>query len=421
MNGRTKFVFLACLGLLGGCPYPVLRVAPIGPAMNSGAASVTIKEVTAPNGTLHIFCGSGNATTCDYQTPSASSTIVLRPEAANSAFGAWLVATPTSGGFNWNTCSMPGPSYYPPTIPGQASDCGWLINENTYVFASFLSNSVPSTPAPLLSIMTTPGGAPLANLDGGLAVCPSTGTSCPHFPQGRIAVVKLGPNVAQGGVSYQFSGWSSTTSNCTAFPPPNGSDCVIAIQEDTTVTSAYTRFFDLEVKLEGPGRVESTNVAGIDCSLYTTGCFTAFPEGHDVVLSAINPLFAGWSGPDCEHSGTGSCTVHMTAPKTGLFAITAKFRRPNITVNTTGPAPGLVDLNGVDVIGECGPNYVFPRNILHAGTNQHVTTTLPDDCSYHIQITASPPRAIGGRCSAVLGGCLMDMIQSQDETITVNF
>ena len=107
-------------------------------------------------------------------------------------------------------------------------------------------------------------------------------------------------------------GW--TGGGCSGTGP-----CTLTVTANTTVFARFgiTRF-TLSVNREGSGTVTS-NPAGINCG---NTCSAAYNSGTQVTLTATPDFlfaFVGWSGGGC--SGTGACTVTMTANTT----VTARF------------------------------------------------------------------------------------------------
>jgi uncharacterized repeat protein (TIGR02543 family) len=138
----------------------------------------------------------------------------------------------------------------------------------------------------------------------------SCGATCSHaFDYGASVTLTV-----SAGAGSMFTGWSGActgTGACTV--SMNASMAVTAtfglIPETLTVAKSGT----------GSGKIAST-VAGISCG---ATCSHAFDYGTSVTLTASpvsNARFAGWSGA-C--SGTGDCTVSMTA----AASVTAKFTK----------------------------------------------------------------------------------------------
>lgn len=146
-------------------------------------------------------------------------------------------------------------------------------------------------------------------------------------------VVVLTATAAPGS---QFAGWSG--GGCSGTGP-----CQVTLAQALTVTAIFLGPATLTVALDGPGRVQSSP-AGIDCQRAEGGaqtgvCTFAFPPATVVTLSnisAVNHVFTGWGG-SC--SGTGGCTVTMSADR----AVTVNFRRMWVlTITGSGPGTGRV-------------------------------------------------------------------------------
>jgi hypothetical protein len=97
--------------------------------------------------------------------------------------------------------------------------------------------------------------------------------------------------------------------------------CITNNTDTATVTAAPVippAYYTLTVSKAGTGTVTSSP-AGINCG---STCSSSFSSGASITLAAApqaGSVFAGWSGGGC--SGTGNCTVTMTAAKT----VTATF------------------------------------------------------------------------------------------------
>jgi uncharacterized delta-60 repeat protein len=108
-----------------------------------------------------------------------------------------------------------------------------------------------------------------------------------------------------------FTGWAGDCSG-------TGS-CTVTMSADRSVTATFEADKTLTVNLAGSGTgTVVSSPPGIDCP---STCAHAFTHGTSVTLTATSSSrsrFAGWSG-DC--SGTGTCTLSMTAARTA----TARF------------------------------------------------------------------------------------------------
>jgi cellulose 1,4-beta-cellobiosidase len=106
-----------------------------------------------------------------------------------------------------------------------------------------------------------------------------------------------------------FAGWSGACSGTGACAVP-----MTAAQSVTATFNASPGSFTLTVVKAGTGTgTVSSSPAGISCG---ATCSAAFTSGTSVTLTAApasGSTFAGWTGP-C--SGTGACTVGLTAAQT---------------------------------------------------------------------------------------------------------
>ena len=130
-----------------------------------------------------------------------------------------------------------------------------------------------------------------------------------------------------------FTGWGGA---CTGT-----GTCNVSMTTARSVTASFTNrtvtTYQLTVTRTGAGTISSTS-AGIDCG---STCSASFPSGTTVSLAATAPAgsnFTGWGGA-C--SGTGACTVNMTAERnvTATFATTTALAVTSVTANRTAPQP----------------------------------------------------------------------------------
>jgi concanavalin A-like lectin/glucanase superfamily protein/List-Bact-rpt repeat protein len=144
--------------------------------------------------------------------------------------------------------------------------------------------------------------------------------------------------VATPDAGSTFVGWSG--GGCSGAGP-----CSLTLTAVTTVTATFTAplgQFALSVVLRGSadGAV-SSDFSGIACG---ASCSQLYPSGTTVTLTATaagGAAFKGWSGAGC--SGSGSCTVAMTAPRAVQAIFSAVFASPN-------PVPGVSSPQVVDIV-----------------------------------------------------------------------
>jgi PKD repeat protein len=124
---------------------------------------------------------------------------------------------------------------------------------------------------------------------------------------------------------------------------------------------AQTTNYALTVSKAGAGAgTVSSSPAGIACG---TACSASYAANTTVTLNAAaaaGSTFAGWAGP-C--SGTGSCTITMTAARN----VTATFNPVSyrLTVNKGGMGTGAVasSPSGIDCGADCDEYYAYGATV----------------------------------------------------------
>ncbi|MCC6222019.1 MAG: hypothetical protein IT201_00835 [Thermoleophilia bacterium] len=135
-----------------------------------------------------------------------------------------------------------------------------------------------------------------------------------------------------------------------------GNECLIVNQNvDRTVTVTFRRAYLLSAARAGTGSgTVTSSPAGISCG---ADCAETYAEGTTVTLTAAaaaGSTFTGWSGA-C--TGTGACTLAMTAART----VTATFDAPTPThtlaVETEGSGTVTSSPDGISCGADCGETY----------------------------------------------------------------
>jgi alpha-tubulin suppressor-like RCC1 family protein len=134
-------------------------------------------------------------------------------------------------------------------------------------------------------------------------------------------------------INSTFSGWSGGGCSGTGV-------CSVFIDSIKNVSAIFTPIpYTVSVTKDGTGDGSvASSPSGISCG---AACSSSFNSGTSVTLTAtpdVNSTFTGWSGSGC--SGTGLCTVSMTAP----HSVTATFAAipHEISVAVTGAGAGSV-------------------------------------------------------------------------------
>ncbi|MBL8916319.1 MAG: hypothetical protein JNM17_36805, partial [Archangium sp.] len=201
------------------------------------------------------------------------------------------------------------------------------------------------------------GGGTVSSFPAGV----DCGSTCAaDFVSGSI--VNL---TATADATSTFAGWSG--GGCSGTGP-----CSVTLADAVTVTATFTRHrYALSVSLAGTGagRVTSSPTA-IDCG---SSCSADFDSGTTVTLTAApdaGSTFAGWSGA-C--SGTGSCSVTVTA----ITSVSATFSRNvyELTVSRLGTGQGTITSSPAGLA--CGTSCTAP---FASGTAVTLTAT-PDATS----------------------------------------
>jgi len=192
-----------------------------------------------------------------------------------------------------------------------ASACTDFALDTTYLNESSVSNNFPLT-------------VTLAGSGTGTVTSTPAGISCPGTCSANFASATSVTLTETPAAGSTFAGWSGACSGT--------SSCSISMTAAESVTASFQASssqlpLSVSVTGSGAGTVTSTP-AGINCP---GTCSANFNTGTSVTLTetpAAGSTFAGWSGA-C--SGTGSCSISMTAAE----SVTANFQSKTVTTTTT--------------------------------------------------------------------------------------
>lgn len=145
------------------------------------------------------------------------------------------------------------------------------------------------------------------------------------------------------GSGFQFAGWSGA---CTGL-----GSCVVSMTQARQVAASFSAIptFGLAVGKGGTGKGTVTSEpAGITCGPSCANASVQFAENSSVTLTASpepNMEFIGWTG-DC--TGTGSCTVSMTAGRSVLATFMPEKHALSVTKAGTGTGTISGNVSGLD-------------------------------------------------------------------------
>jgi hypothetical protein len=189
-----------------------------------------------------------------------------------------------------------------------------------------------------------------------------------------------------------------------------GHTCTVTMDKAKTVVAIFGPVQSLTVGKAGSGTGSvKSSPTGISCDLNCSSNVAAFTEGASVVLTAVPTkyhTFTGWSGSGC--SGTGTCTVTMSAAKsvTAEFAAT-KF---NLTLSKAGGGTGATKSKPASLT--CGATCSTVVSSFYAGTEVEVTATPSKGSTLNWSVGA-------GTCTGSTSPCFVTM--SAAKSLTAEF
>ncbi len=304
----------------GTCVVDVFSATSVTANFNAGTATLSVSRTGAGAGTVQsspvgISCG----TDCSEAYANGTQVTLTATPAANSTFGGW-------GG----ACSGTG-------------SCVVSMTSARSVTATFLLKSFN------LSVTKQgSGGGTVSSSPAGI----SCGADCSEsYTSGTSVTLTASPNTGS-----TFQGWSGA---CTG----TGS-CVVSVTAATSVTATFAAVpVSLTVSRNGTGSgTVSSTPAGISCG---TDCTESYNHGTQVTLTAAassGSTFAGWAG-GC--SGTGSCTVSLTAATTVTATFNTAPSSATLTVQKSGTGTGTVTSSpsGIQCGTACSASYAVGTTV----------------------------------------------------------
>ncbi len=355
----------ACTGT-GTCSVTMTAAKAVTATFTASTFALTVTEAGTGSGSVRSSpAGIACPSTCSASFTSGTVVTLTATPAAGSTFAGWSGVCTGTG-----TCSVTMTAAKAVTATFTASTFALTVTE-----AGTGTGAVSSSPA-------------------GIA-CPSTCSA--NFTSGTVVTLTATP--AAGST---FAGWSGA---CTGT-----GTCGVTMTAAKAVTATFTASTHALTVTEagtGTGSV-SSSPAGISCP---TTCSASFTSGTVVTLTATpaaGSTFAGWSGA-C--TGTGTCSVTMTAAK----AVKATFNSsgsPAVTLTPTSlnfgaVASGVTSPVKTVTLKNSGKATLTITAIAVTGTNisdfPETTTCLSSlkagaSCAIKVQFK---PSATGARSAAI--------------------
>jgi hypothetical protein len=321
---------------------------------------LTVSKGGAGQGTVSgngISCG----TDCTEVYPYATMVPLSASPDATSTFGGW--SGPYCGGTGTCNLSMEGPRTVTATF-------------------GLIARS--------LSVTNLGGGAVTSNPAG--ISCTGIASDCSEtYGQGTVVTLSAAPSPGATFLGWSGGGCTGTSATCTV--------TLGGVNANVTASFGYP----LTVTKSGAGQGTVTG-NGISCG---ADCTEIYSFGTNVPLSAApnaaSSTFDGWSGGGC--TGTGGCTVSMTAPRTVGAGFSLILRR--LTVNVLNNGGGTVSSSPAGI-----PSCTFM-----------CSAQFPHGSVVTLTATPSPGGEViswsGGGCTSGSTTCQVTM--NGDQTVTVGF
>lgn len=351
-----------CFGTTEPCPNTMAAPVAVTVTFNAVNFALTVTEPGTGAGTVTSSpAGINCPTTCSANFASGTPVTLTATAGANSVFAGW------SG----QGCSGTAP-------------CTVTVNAAETVTATF-------NPTSQLSVTTAGTGSGSVSSNPAGILCPSTCAG--SFTTGSQVTLTA---TASGGST--FAGWSGA--GCSGVGV-----CTVTMTAAESVTATFNpTTFSLSVTKSGTGTgTVTSSPSGINCG---ATCSANFNNGTQVVLTAAansGSTFGGWSGAGC--TGTGSCTVTMSAAESVTATFNPAVTTFALTVTKAGTGAGTVTSNPTGI--NCGSGCTASFN---DGTQVTLTETPTAGSTF---------AGWSGACSGT-SGCSVTMNAAESVTATFN-
>ena len=288
------------------------------PSTTTYALTVVSTNGTVASSPSGINCGS----TCSASYDSGTSVTLTATASSGYTFSGWSGACSGSG------------------------SCVVSMTADKSVTATYTQNATYYT----LTASKT-GSGTLTSTPSGI----SCGSTCSYDYESGTSVTIT----ATASSGYTFTGWSGACTGTGA--------CTVSMTAAKSVAATFTQnatYYTLTTTNSGGGTITSSDSA-INCG---STCSASYTSGSSVTLTATaytGYTFSGWSGA-C--TGTGNCTVSMTAAKTVTATFTQNAVNYTLTTNNSGGGAITSSPAGISCGSTCAYSYT-------SGTSVTLTAT----------------------------------------------
>ena len=293
----------------------------ITPDKDTGAADVC--PAIWPNYESQVGNGTGLVLTV---VPAGAGTGLVTSNPAGISCGATCLASFTSGSTITLTAAPVGASVFQGWSGAGCSGTGTCTV--TLTAAASVTATFDTTSSFALSVATSGNGSGTVSSSPAGISCPSSCSA--SYPSATAVTLSATPAAGSS-----FIGWSG--GGCTGT-----GTCVVTMSGAQSVTAIFdpAPTYSLTVGKTGTGTgTVTSSPAGVSCG---ASCTYTFPAGQVVTLTPAGlagSTFAGWTG-DC--TGTGACSVTMSAVHNVTASFTAAAVTYAVTVNKSGSGTGTV-------------------------------------------------------------------------------
>ena len=306
-----------------------------------------------PAGWHSLLINSPMSVTC--QAPTPSSWIK-----ANGASGSVSIPYNGSANISWGSENVSGCSVSPGGWNGTSGSQSTRNLTSSVTYTLSCAGTWGSPPPAEVTVNVGPSPKTLTvNSSGASAVSISSNTGHGGTTDYRLTNITHGSTASLTAPSTKGNANFSSWSGCDSV---SGATCFLTLNADRTVTANYnTPNYTLSVSKSGSGSgAVTSSPGGISCG---GDCSETYQNGTSVTLTvspSAGSTFTGWSGA-C--SGSGSCTVSMTAARSVTASFTLGTNILSITKSGTGSGTVTSNPAGINCGSTCSASYSYGTSV----------------------------------------------------------